>query len=62
MITANKKLREYMKQNNVPYWKLAAAFGVTEQTVIRWLRIELPSERTSEFMQKVDEIIKERED
>lgn len=61
MITANKKLREYMKQNDVPYWKLAAVLGVTEQTVIRWLRLELSEEKTAELMQKVNEIIKEQE-
>lgn len=62
MITANKQLRNYMKQNNVPYWRLAVAFGVTEQTIIRWLRTELSQTQTDVFMSKVNQIIKEQED
>lgn len=50
-----------MKEKNVPYWRLAVAFGVTEQTIIRWLRIELTDKKTEEFMAKVDQIVKEME-
>ena len=62
MITANKQLRTYMKQHSVPYWKLGVAFGVTEQTIIRWLRTELSQSQTEVFMSKVNQIIKEQED
>lgn len=62
MITANKQLRNYMKQHNVPYWRLAVAFGVTEQTIIRWLRIELTDAQREVFISKVNQIIKAQED
>lgn len=62
MITANKKLRNFMKINNVPYWKLAAALNVTEQTIIRWLRFELPKDKTEMFLQKVTEIAETEEE
>lgn len=60
MITANKNLRAYMKQNKVPYWELANALGIAETTLIRWLRTELPAEKTKEFKLIVEQIVEGR--
>lgn len=62
MITANKELRNYMKQHNVPYWRLANALNVAESTLIRWLRTELTADQTMQFISKVNQIIKEQEE
>lgn len=61
MITANKKLRSYMQDNNIPYWMLANKLNVHESTLIRWLRTELTPAQTEDFMAKVNQIIKEQE-
>ena len=61
MITANKELRDYMKQHKIPYWKLAIALDIAESTLIRWLRVELTEQQNEEFMQKVNEIIAKQE-
>ena len=56
MITANKKLRDYMKELNVPYWSLAKELGVAESTLIRWLREELPDDTRKTYMKLVKKI------
>lgn len=44
-IQANVELRKELKGNNLSLWQLGAALGVSEGTVVRWLREELPSDK-----------------
>ncbi|MBR3361792.1 MAG: hypothetical protein IKG39_10685 [Lachnospiraceae bacterium] len=61
MITANAELREYMRQKNIPYWKLAKELGVAESTLIRWLREELPDITKQTYLRIVEEIVEKGE-
>ena len=38
---ANQDLRTAMKQAGVPMWAVAQRLGIAENTLSRWLRIEL---------------------
>ena len=38
---ANQNIRKAMKQAGVPMWMVAQRLGVSENTLSRWLRIEL---------------------
>lgn len=40
----NKEIRNAMKQNGITQWKLGELLGVSENTVNRKLRKELPEE------------------
>ena len=42
---ANEELREELKKNRIPFWKLGEALGVSEQTVVRWFRTPLSAEK-----------------
>ena len=41
---ANEVIRETLKEFKVRQWELAAAIGVSEQTMVRRMRFEIPDE------------------
>ena len=58
---ANLIIREELKARRVRHWELAAALGISEQTLVRWLRFELDEERQLEMLMKIKEITKRKE-
>lgn len=41
----NKDLREAFRIANVRQWEVAEAIGISEMTMVKWLRRELPEEK-----------------
>ena len=37
----NKDLRDEMRTSNVRHWEVADAIGISEMTMVKWLRREL---------------------
>ena len=58
---ANKIIRDELKARRVRHWELAHELGVSEQTLVRWLRFELDEERQLEMLMKIEEITKRKE-
>lgn len=58
---ANKIIRDELKARGVRHWELAAALGVSEQTLVRWLRFELSEDRQLDMLMKIEEIAKRKE-
>ena len=58
---ANKIVREEPKQRGVRHWELAHELGVSEQTLVRWLRFELDEDRQLDMLEKVETIAKRKE-
>jgi len=58
---ANKIIRDELKTRGVRHWELAHELGVSEQTLVRWLRFELDEERQLEMLMKIEEIAKRKE-
>ena len=61
MAKANKIVRDELKASGVRHWELAHALGVSEQTLVRWLRFELSEDKQIEMLEKIEEIVKEKE-
>ena len=60
MIAAtNIEVRRAARANDVPLWKLADRLGISEPTLTRWLRKELPEDRKQEFLRIIAEIAEE---
>lgn len=57
----NKIIREELKARRVRHWELAAALGVSEQTLVRWLRFELSEDRQLDMLMKIEEVAKRKE-
>lgn len=54
----NIDLRLYAKGKGVPLWLIAKEMGVSEPTILRWLRVPFSQEKADEFRAIVDKIAK----
>ena len=61
MAKANKIVRDELKARGVRHWKLAHELGVSEQTLVRWLRFELSEDRQLDMLEKIEEIARRKE-
>lgn len=57
---ANTDIRTKAKNNGVFLWEIANAFGVSEATITRHLRTELPDEKKALYFKAIDTIVKSR--
>lgn len=56
----NKEIRELAKKNGIPLWKIAYKAGISEGTIIRWLRFELSEEKRQMFLGIIADIASEQ--
>ena len=54
----NQEIRIQAKANNIPLWKIAEAFGVTDSTFSKWLRKELPQEKKKKALEVIANLSK----
>ena len=59
MSELSKELREMMTRNHLMQWQVANALGVSEGTLIRWLRGEPSEEHSARIMLAIEELAKE---
>ncbi len=55
----NLGVRKAAKESKVPLWKVAAKVGISEPTLIRWLRFPLPAEKERRIMTAIQELAQE---
>lgn len=53
---ANNEIRETAKQNGVRHWQIAMRLGVSEQTLVRWLRMPLSPDIEAKILGAIHEI------
>ena len=56
----NSDIKQTMKTNFVPQWKVADRLGISEMTLIRWLRKEVPEEKRLQIMQAIEQLKNEK--
>lgn len=56
---ANNHIREKAAKAGVKHWQIAAECGVSEQTLVRWLRFPLPPEREKKIVSAIEKLAKE---
>lgn len=47
---ANERIRKELKSNGMFLWQVAKVLGVSESTLIRWMREELPENKQKEIL------------
>ena len=55
----NLNVRKAAKTAGVPLWKVAAALGISEATIVRWLRVDLSPEKEEQIMSAISSLAKE---
>ena len=61
MAKANAIIRAELKQRGVRHWELAHELGVSEQTLVRWLRFEMDEDKQMDMLEKIEAIAKRKE-
>ena len=46
----NKEIRDALKKKGMYFWQLADLMGVSEPTVMRWMRHELPPDEKKRIL------------
>ena len=59
MLKENQGVRKAARVAGVPLWKIAAAVGVSEPTLIRWLRFPLPEDKEHRIMEAISALEQE---
>lgn len=55
----NEQVRRAARSAGVPLWRVAAAIGVSEPTLTRWLRFPLPKDKEQRVMVAISELSRE---
>lgn len=53
---ANQNIRKCAKMAGVKHWEIAHHLGVSEQTLLRWLRLPLASEKEERILRAIVEL------
>ncbi|SEL46531.1 hypothetical protein [Ruminococcus albus] len=61
MAKANAIIREELKERGVRHWELAHELGVSEQTLVRWLRFEMDEDKQMDMLEKIEAVAKRKE-
>lgn len=61
MTKANQAIRKAARIADIPLWMIAAEVGVSEPTLLRWLRFPLEQEREQQVMAAIAKLSKEAE-
>lgn len=56
---ANQTIRDAAKRKGVKHWQIAEYLGISEPTIVRWLRVDLSPEREKTIMEAIEAIAKE---
>ena len=51
---SNTELKQKIKDSGLYQWQVAAAIGITEMTLIRWLRLPLSNEHYNKIVQAIE--------
>lgn len=57
----NREIRERMKEKKVYFWEIGKALNISENTMVRKAREELPEHEKAKILSIIDQIAKEKE-
>lgn len=58
MTQENKTVRRAARSAGIPLWRIARAIGISEPTLIRWLRVPLAEDKEQRIMAAIAELAK----
>ena len=53
---ANTELRAEIQKSRLRQWEIAAFIGVSEYTLVRWLRTELPPDKQAAILEAIEKL------
>ena len=58
---ANADVRKAARIADIPQWRICERLGISEPTLTRWLRFELPEDKRQRILNAIDELSREQE-
>lgn len=58
-MVANQTVRDAAKRNGVKHWQIAEHLGISEPTIVRWLRLPLSPEKEQAILEAIEALSKE---
>ncbi len=58
-MVANQTVRDAAKRNGVKHWQIAEHLGISEPTIVRWLRLPLSPEKEQAILEAIKALSKE---
>lgn len=55
---ANQTVRDEARKRGVKHWQIAQKLGISEPTIMRWLRTPLTPEREKKVLSAINEVAK----
>lgn len=59
---ANADVKKAARAAGVPQWMICEKLGISEPTLTRWLRVELPVDKRQSILDAIAELAREQED
>lgn len=59
IMKANQELRDAAKEAGVKQWEIAVHIGISEPTLVRWMRMPMPSDRRKTILAAIAELSQE---
>lgn len=56
MLKANQKVRDTAKAAGIKHWEIANYMGISEPTLVRWLRTPMPDGREKTVLRAIAEL------
>lgn len=56
---ANLEVRSIMKEKKIFQWQVAVEMGISDVTLVRWLRLPLSDEKKAMVMKAIDKAAKQ---
>lgn len=57
----NSKVRDAAKAAGIPLWRIGQEMKVSEQTIIRWLRVKLPEDKEMQMLDAINRLSNKNE-
>ena len=51
----NQDLRQMMRENDIPMWRVAHCIGISEATLSRWLRLPVTPEQRQAILSGIEQ-------
>lgn len=58
---ANQKVRDAAKAAGIKQWEIAIHLGISEPTLVRWMRMPMPVDREKAILQAIVELALEKQ-
>lgn len=62
ILRANEKVRDVAKAAGIKQWEIAVHLGISEPTIVRWMRMPMPADREKAILRAIAELAQKKQE